>query len=101
MKSFIDTEGRLFGKVNLVDAAIGAFVVLLIPLAYAAVLLFRPPAPRITAVEPAPLTFAEDRAALGSELAGKVKIRGQALRPVLRAEIGGQEALAYIFEDPS
>jgi hypothetical protein len=101
MRTFIDTEGRLFGRVNLVDAAIGAFVVLLIPLAYGAVLLFRPAAPRIISVEPAPLTFTEDRAALGSELAGKVKIRGEALRPVLRAEIGGQDALAYIFEDPA
>jgi len=101
MKRVVDADGRLFGKINLVDAAIGAFVALLLPLAYGAVLLFRPPSPRIISVEPAPLTFTEDRAALGSELAGKVKVRGEALRPVLRATIGGQPALAYIFEDPS
>lgn len=100
MNKFIDAEGRLFGRVNLVDAAIGAFVALVLPLAYAAVLMFRAPAPRITSVETAPLTFIEDRAAQGSELSGKVKVRGEALRPVLRAEIGGQRALAFIFEDP-
>jgi hypothetical protein len=97
----IDADGRLFGRVNLVDAAIGGFVVLLIPLAVAAALLFRPPMPTITSVEPAPLTYTEDRAAQGSQLAGKVKIRGTGFRPVMRVEIGGRPALAFIFENPS
>jgi hypothetical protein len=99
--SIIDKDGRLFGRVNLFDAAIGAFVILLLPLSYAAVLLFRTPTPEITSVEAAPLTMTEDRAAAGSELSGKVKVRGRNLRPVLRAEIGDQPALAYIFENPS
>lgn len=99
--SVIDAEGRLFGRVNLVDAAIGAFVVFLVPLAIGAVLLFRPPTPVITSVEPAQLTMTEDRAAQLSVLAGKVKVRGTGLRPVLRANIGGQPAIAFIFEDPS
>jgi hypothetical protein len=99
--NLIDPQGRLFGRVNLVDAAIGAFVALLIPLGIAAVLLFRPPSPVITNVEPAPLTMTEDRAAQGSVLGGKVKVRGTGLRPVLRAEIGGRQALAFIFEDPT
>ena len=84
MNRLIDAEGRLFGRINLVDAAIGAFIVVLIPLAYAAVLLFRPPTPHITSVDPAPVSFTEDRAVAGSELAGKVKVRGEGLRPVLR-----------------
>ncbi|MGQ0736179.1 MAG: hypothetical protein ACT4QD_21320 [Acidobacteriota bacterium] len=98
---WIDADGRLFGRVNLVDAAIGAFVVLLVPLALGTVLLFRAPTPVIEGVDLAPLTMTEDRAALGSALAGKVKVRGSGLRPVLRAEIGHRPALAFIFENPS
>lgn len=97
----VDREGRLFGRINLVDAAIGAFVVLLIPLGYAAVLLFRPSAPRITSIEPAPITMTEERAAQGSELSGKIKVRGEGLRPVLRAEIGGRPVIGFIFENPA
>lgn len=101
MSPLIDAQGRIFGRLNLVDAAIGAFLFALIPLAAAAVLLFRPPAPRIDSVEPAPVTMIEDRAALGSTLGGKVKVRGTGLRPILRAQVGDQPALAFIFENPT
>jgi hypothetical protein len=97
----VDKDGRLFGRVNLVDAAIGAFVLALLPVAYASYLLFRPPAPQITSVEPAQLTLIEERAAQGTELAGKLKVRGAGLRPVLRAKIGDTDAVAFIFETPS
>lgn len=97
----VDKEGRLFGRLNLIDAAIGAFVLLLLPVAYASYLLFRPPAPQITSVEPAQLTLIEERAAQGTELAGKLKVRGTGLRPVLRAKIGDTDAVAFIFETPS
>jgi hypothetical protein len=97
----IDSDGRLFGRLNLVDAAIAAFVIVLVPLAYASYLLFRPPAPTITSVEPATLTITEERAAQGTRLAGKVKVRGTGLRPVFRAMIGSTDAIAYIFENPT
>lgn len=99
--ALVDTEGRLFGRVNLIDAAIGGFIVLLIPLAIGAALLFRAPTPIITSVEQAPVTMTEDRAAQGSPLSGKLKVRGTGLRPVLRAEIGGRPAIAFVFESPS
>ncbi len=97
----VDRDGRVFGRVNLFDAILIAFVVLLVPLGYAAFLLFRTPSPRITSVEPAQLTYIEDRAAGGTELAGKLKVHGENLRPVLRAMIGNQQAVAYIFETPN
>jgi hypothetical protein len=97
----VDNDGRLFGRINLIDAAIGGFLVLLLPVAYASYLLFRPPAPQITSVEPAQLTMIEERAAQGTELAGKLKVRGSGLRPVLRAKIGDTDAVAFIFETPS
>jgi hypothetical protein len=97
----IDREGRVFGRVNLFDAAVIVFAVVLIPVAYTAFLLFRTPAPHITSVEPAQLTYVEDRAAGGTDLSGKLKVRGSGLRPVLRAMIGGQAAIAFIFENPT
>lgn len=100
MSRFIDRDGRLFGRLNLVDAAVGAFVLMLVPLGYASYLLFRPPAPQITSVEPAQLTLIEERAAQGTRLAGKLKVRGTGLRPILRATIGTTEAVAFIFETP-
>lgn len=97
----VDKDGRLFGRVNLIDAAVGAFVALLLPVAYASYVLFRPPKPEISSVEPAQLTMIEERAAQGTELAGKLKVRGSGLRPVLRAKIGDTDAVAFIFETPS
>jgi hypothetical protein len=40
--ALIDDRGRLFGRVNVVDAAIGAFALVLLPIAYGTFLLFRP-----------------------------------------------------------
>jgi hypothetical protein len=101
MSAVIDGEGRVFGRINLVDAALIMFAVILIPVAYAAFLLFRTPTPRITSVEPAQLTYVEDRAAGGTNLTGKLKVHGTGLRPILRALIGGQPAVAFIFESPT
>ena len=97
----VDAQGRLFGRINLVDAAIGGFVVLLLPVAYATYLLFRPPSPTITSVEPARVTLIEERAAQGTRLGGKLKVRGTGLRPVLRAKVGSTDAVAFIFETPT
>jgi hypothetical protein len=97
----LDTQGRLFGRINLVDAVLIGFGLLLIPIAYAAWLLFQPPKPTITSVEAAQLTITEERAAQGTQLAGKLKVRGNGLRPVFRATIGGRNAIAYIFENPT
>ncbi len=101
MQALIDADGRVFGRVNLIDALVAVFVVLLVPVAYATYLLFRTPAPQITSVEPAQLTYIEDRAAQGSLLSGKLKVRGTGFRPVLRATIGTTGAIAFIFEDPT
>ena len=101
MTAIIDRDGRVFGRFNLFDAALVAFVVVLIPLAYVAYLLFRVPVPRITSVQPAQLTYIEDRASGGTELKGKLKVSGTGLRPILRAAIGGQAVVAFIFESPT
>ncbi|MBI4381921.1 MAG: DUF4330 family protein, partial [candidate division NC10 bacterium] len=90
--SLIDDRGRLFGKVNLIDAAVGLLFLLLIPLGYGAFVLFRPPAPQITAVEPSTLSEGKDL---------RVQLRGKNLRPFLRAFIGTQVAKGYLAESPN
>src|SRR5262249_40494399 len=100
-KTIVDDRGRVLGRWNLVDAALVAFFVLLIPIAYAAFLLFRAPSPRISSVTAAPFNYIEERASGGSLLRGKLKVLGTGLRPTLRATIGEQGAIAYIFENPT
>ena len=87
----IDDRGRLFGKVNLIDAAVGIFVLLLVPLAYGAFLLFRMPAPTITSLQPA--TVMEHTPAV-------VAVAGGNLRPFLRARVGGFEA-QFLVQSPT
>lgn len=101
MTAVIDPEGRVFGRVNLIDAAIGVAVLVLLPLAYGAFLLFRPPAPRITSVEKVAFSNTEERTASGANIGGKLKVRGSGLRPNMRAEIGDRRAIAFVFETPA
>ena len=86
----IDERGRLFGRMNLIDALVVVVALVLIPVAYTGFLLFRTPAPRITAVEPAEV-------ALGQEM--RVKVKGTGLRSLFRANIGETPANAYLFEN--
>lgn len=97
----IDEDGRLFGRVNLFDAALATFAVLLIPAAYGTFLLFRTPATRITSVARVPITREERRVAGGNRLTAKLKVRGSGLRPMLRASIDGVQSLGFVFEDPN
>lgn len=97
----IDDDGRLFGRLNLFDAAIVAFVIVLIPAAYGTFLLFRTPVPRIASVTRVPITREERRVAGGNRLSAKLKVRGSGLRPRLRASIDSTPALGFVFEDPN
>jgi hypothetical protein len=99
--SMIDDRGRLFGKLNLIDALVIAFVIVLLPMAYGTYLLFRPAQPRIESVEPSQITSAERRIGNGSALTAKFKIRGSGLTPLLRAKIGNSDALGLVFESPN
>ena len=99
--TLIDTRGRLLGRVNLVDAAIGAFVLIVIPIAYGTFLLFRSPVTTITSVTRVPITKEERRLAGGSRLSAKLKVRGSGFRPMLRASIDDTPALGFVFENPN
>src|SRR5436305_658270 len=43
--AIVDERGRLGGKVNLIDAVVAFLILILIPVAFGAYLLFRTPAP--------------------------------------------------------
>ena len=73
--SLIDDRGRLFGRVNIIDAAIAVLVLVLLPIGYTAVRLFRVPQPDIQSVEPA------------SQPAGpalRLRLHGRDFRPYLK-----------------
>lgn len=72
--ALIDERGRLFGRLNIVDAAVGVLLVGLIPLAYLGFVLFRQPEPAILGIEPTKLT----------PQVARVQITGRNLRPFLR-----------------
>ena len=98
--SIIDHRGRVFGRFNLVDFAIVAFLFALIPVAYGVVRLFQPSRPRIDSVSPAAVSKEEWRIA-GSAVGAKLKVKGSGFNPMLRATIGGTDALAFVFESPN
>ena len=91
--ALIDDRGRVFGKINLIDFALLVFVALLVPLGYGAYLLFRLPAPQITAVTPntVPLKNGEQR----------VKVTGENLRPFMKAALGTIDTRAFLVDRPT
>lgn len=92
MLPIIDERGRIWGRVNLVDFAIGVFCLLLVPLAYGAYVLFRTPTPTTAAIEPASLQQGKDL---------RVKLTGTGFRPFLTASVGVAHAPGMLVESPS
>ena len=99
--AWIDKDGRLFGRINLFDAAIAGVALVAVPIAYGTFLLFRTPTPRISSVVRVPITQEERRVAGGNRLTAKLKVHGSGLRPMLQASIGGTRALGFVFENPN
>jgi hypothetical protein len=100
--TLMDDRGRLLGRLNVVDIAALILLVALLPLGYAASLLFRPARPTITEVGQVDITNAERRiVAGGSLLSAKLKIKGTGFNPMLRAYIDDQPALAFVYENPN
>jgi hypothetical protein len=88
----VDANGRLFGRLNLIDALVLVLVVGMIPLAYGAYGLFRTPAPQLVAVEPNTLVS-------GPNL--RVSIRGEHLRPYMRVSFNDTQGNSFIFRNTS
>lgn len=86
----IDERGRLFGRLNLVDAAVLVFILILLPTLYGAYVLFRVPVPVITAVQPATVVESD---------ALRVRLLGENLMPYLTAYIGRSGEPVSVFLD--
>ena len=87
----IDDRGRVFGRLNLVDAAVAALVLVLLPAAYGAYVLFREPLPKLTAVVPA--------VARRSPML-QVEVRGENLRPYMRVSFNDVQGRTFLFNNP-
>src|SRR5262249_1959084 len=90
--SIVDERGRLFGRFNLIDASVVAVVVLLLPIAFAAYVLFRPATMRTTGVEPQSVVKGPGT---------RVRLPGEHPRPYLRAEVGRVQPLRFLIESPT
>jgi len=90
--SLIDDRGRLFGRVNLIDAIVGVVLLGLIPLAYGAVLLFGVPVPKVSSVTPAQIPASR---------AETLEIVGEDLRPFLTAAFGTVPSGGFFVQSPT
>jgi hypothetical protein len=88
----LDERGRLFGRINLVDAAVVGFVLVLVPLGFALYLLFRESPPIVDAVAPA---------RIAARLPARVLVTGRNLRPFLRVRVGATIVGTMLVETPT
>lgn len=88
----IDSRGRLFGRVNLIDVIVVLLVVLLIPLGYGAYALFKQPPPKIVSVEPPSLIEGKDLT---------VTVHGQNFRAFWDAGVGKKFAKEFLVASPT
>ena len=72
----VDDRGRLFGRINVIDATIVVFLLVLMPIVYTASRLFRVQKPEIESVEPKTQPVGRDR---------RIKVTGRNLRPLMKA----------------
>lgn len=80
-----DSQGRLFGRLNVIDAAVLALVLLSLPVAYGAYALLHDPKPALASVEP-PIASGQKGV--------RVRLHGRNLRPLLRVVVG------TVYADP-
>lgn len=90
--SAIDSNGRLWGRVNLVDALLIVLAIAAGPFAYGSYALWRDPNPRLLEVLPPTLQS-------GPGL--QVEIRGEHLRPYMRVSFGDHQAPGFLFVSPT
>jgi len=84
--AIVDERGRIGGKVNLIDAVVAFLILVLIPVAFGAYLLFRTPPARLTGINPAKLLQ-------GPNL--RIEAQGENLRPFMRVSFNDQQGKSY------
>lgn len=84
----IDERGRIAGRFNLVDVCASIVLLLLIPLAIAAYILFRTPAPTLTTITPKTLFEGPNQ---------RIEIDGSNLRPFMRVSFDTTPAGSFLL----
>jgi len=88
----IDSRGRLFGRLNLIDAASLLFVLALVPIGIVTYRVFRVPNPVIETVSPESVLQGSDR---------RIRLTGRDFRPYLRFTVNKSgEAFALVNSTP-
>jgi hypothetical protein len=87
--AIVDDRGRLFGRLNLLDAVLLVLLAGLVPLGYAAYALFREQPARITSITP---SRAEQSANL------RLAITGENFRPFMRVSADNYQAVDFVFK---
>lgn len=87
--AIVDDRGRLFGRLNLLDAVLLTLLIGLVPLGYAAYALFREQPARMTGITPS-------RAEYDPLL--RVAITGENFRPYMRVSADNYQAVDFIFK---
>src|SRR5439155_23200521 len=88
LMSIVDDRGRVAGRVNLIDAFAALVVLVLLPVAVGAYLLFRTPPAQLTGVFP-------DRLYQVRNL--RVEITGKNLRPFMRVAFNTVQARTFMI----
>jgi hypothetical protein len=86
--SVVDERGRVAGRVNLIDALAAVVIVVLLPVAYGAYLLFRTPPATLRAVQPARLYQGPN---------GRITIEGENLRPFMRVSFNTVQGRTFLI----
>ena len=81
--ALIDTQGRVFGRFNLIDLLLVAVLIGLLPAAYAARVLFRDPPATLRSISPAALSQGDDKL---------IELSGTNFRPFMRVSVGPAQA---------
>ena len=90
--ALMDSKGRVFGRLNVIDVLVAASVVLAVPLGYAAYLLWRAPAAELTESVPSALVQSPTM---------QVEIHGRRFRPYMRVSFGDTQGTAFYYVSDS
>src|SRR5216683_5845066 len=86
--AMIDERGRIVGRINVVDVAAALILLVLVPTAFGAYLLFRNPPPKLTGIAP-------NKLYQGNQL--KVEITGRDLRPFMRVSFNDVQGRSFLI----
>jgi hypothetical protein len=86
--SIVDDRGRVAGRINLIDAVVAVAIVVLVPVAYGAYLLFRTPPATLRSVLPTKVYQGPN---------GRVSIDGENLRPFMRVSFNTVQGRTFLI----